>query len=229
MKYSYLKDFLAAEWKKVSATVFKDDAYSAEVFKIIQDFYCENGRHYHTLEHIAACLNFLNSFLKESIDEKPWNIDAVRLAIWFHDIIYNSKAKDNEERSANLARTLILGAKPELRQLPEDVHHLIMLTKHTNDAPTNLTFEEKLLLDLDLSILGMDDGHFEKYEIEIRKEYMWVDNDMYNIGRLRIIVGFLNREKIFHTKYFSDLYELSAFRNLNASRIQIRKELELVD
>ena len=63
--------------------------------------YANSGRFYHTLEHVLAVLGTV-----ESLACHAENLNAVKLAAWLHDVIYDSKASDNEERSAEYERHL---------------------------------------------------------------------------------------------------------------------------
>ncbi|RNF87851.1 hypothetical protein EFK07_14505 [Pseudomonas putida] len=67
--------------------------------------YSEPGRHYHTLEHIAACLEHFDSW--RHLADKP---HLVELALWLHDVIYNTHRVDNEACSAQYAITLLTAA-----------------------------------------------------------------------------------------------------------------------
>src|SRR5579885_894401 len=106
------------------------------------------GRHYHTLDHVAAVLRTLAELEAEEARQP-----ALFLAAWFHDAVYDSRAKDNEEQSA----ALVVGVLRPLR-LPEpllaETARLILLTKtHQADADD---VPGQLLLDADLAILGAE-------------------------------------------------------------------------
>src|SRR5262245_30263250 len=60
--------------------------------------YAEPHRRYHTTRHLADVLDRVDELAAEADDA-----DAVRLAAWFHDAVYDPLRGDNEERSANLA------------------------------------------------------------------------------------------------------------------------------
>src|SRR3712207_8236015 len=52
-------------------------------------------RSYHNLEHIYQVLETIEQLRSLSL-----NFHAIQLAAWLHDVIYDSRAKDNEEKSA---------------------------------------------------------------------------------------------------------------------------------
>lgn len=162
--------------------------------------YGETGRHYHTLEHIAAVL--------DTLDASGGASAALSLAAWYHDAVYDSRAADNEERSARLARGELL-----LLSVPSDVIdeavRLIQLTKTHMAADEDATGQR--LLDADLAVLGADPETYDRYAAAVRREYAWVPEADYCAGRRRVLEGFLARPKIYHL--LKDA-EMPARRNL---------------
>jgi predicted metal-dependent HD superfamily phosphohydrolase len=139
------------------------------------------------------------------------NPDAVRLAAWFHDVIYDSRAKDNEERSADYAVSALqqLGAAPGLIA---EVSRLILLTKsHVADAGDA---DAVVLLDADLAILGAAEECYRRYAAAIRQEYAWVPAPDYRAGRCQVLERFLQRPQIFRTARLFAEREAQARRNL---------------
>lgn len=65
--------------------------------------YTSSGLAYHNLEHIAACLSLL-----EEYKHLASGYNQVEVALWYHDVVYDPKQKDNEEKSAALARDHLL-------------------------------------------------------------------------------------------------------------------------
>lgn len=183
---------------------------SKEEFDILAIMYSEPKRFYHNMKHIENCLIEL-----DSIKNLGKQHDLVELAIWYHDAVYTSQTKDNEERSAQMAYDVCTSA-----QLPEEfgirVRDLILETKH--DAVPK-EFDAKTLVDIDLSILGKTPSEFDEYEQNIRREYSWVSEDQFRKGRSLILQTFLNRDSIYSTDFFKDKYEIQARINLQNSLV----------
>ena len=134
----------------------------------------------------------------------------VEMALWFHDAVYDPKAGDNEERSADLAALALSDFGASAASI-ERVRHLIMLTKThqpSDDA------DEALLIDIDLAILGQSVERFDQYEEQIRFEYSWVPEEVYREKRAEVLRGFLIRDQIFVTEPMRQRFERSAKDNL---------------
>ena len=107
-------------WQRLSA---RGDA--SVVYNDLVSRYSEPHRAYHTLGHIGHCLDEF-----EQVRHLATNPDAVELALWYHDAIYDTKTKDSEERSAALAVEEARNASlPD--SFGQSVANLIMATKHT--------------------------------------------------------------------------------------------------
>ena len=171
-------------------------------FEEIAQAYSGPGRFYHTLDHVLDVLATVDSLASYAN-----NLNAVKLAGWLHDVIYDSKASDNEERSAAYAERLC----QELAILEGDsVASLIRKTK-THDAGDDV--DTQVLIDADLAILGASEAAYRDYAGKIRQEYAWVPEADYRQGRRRVLERFLSRPRIFH--FLSQLEE-PARRNLAA-------------
>jgi predicted metal-dependent HD superfamily phosphohydrolase len=178
---------------------------SSDLMTQILGCYSEPHRHYHTLQHLRECL-----VLTEEFADLPENPFVIKISLWFHDAIYDVKLHDNEERSAAFARTELQerGIAPEIIQ---KVSQLILITRHSAQPST---LDEEILSDIDLAILGANESRFLQYEQQIRREYSWVPEHLYQVKRTEILEGFLNRDHIYNTPRFRDLYENKARRNL---------------
>ena len=169
-------------------------------------------RTYHNLTHIADCLTEF-----DAARHLATNPDAIEFAIWFHDAVYDSKAKDNEEKSAELAQTVLSHAGLS-GEFISTVSQLILATKH-NQPPKDA--DTALLIDVDLSILGQPASRFDRYEADIRNEYSWVADKDFTAGRSAVLKSFLGRQKIYATDFFQQKYEIAARENLKRSLEQL--------
>lgn len=170
--------------------------------------YAEPHRAYHTLDHIEACLRELDTVMHRAGDP-----DALALALWFHDAVYDTHARDSEERSAALARELLGRASLSSPRI-ERIEQMVLATRH--DA-TPLDADTCLLVDVDLSILGQDEPTFDRYETQVRFEYAWVPEDAFRAGRAAVVSGFLARPFIYATDEMRQRYEAAARANLTRS------------
>src|SRR5262245_38859008 len=102
------------------------DAY--RVFDVLVAAYSAPERHYHNLEHLAEMFRVVDR-LSASVEDA----NALHLSIWFHDAVYDSRAKDNEHRSGELAVDL-LGPVGVPASTIERVVRMIWATAHTANA-----------------------------------------------------------------------------------------------
>jgi predicted metal-dependent HD superfamily phosphohydrolase len=167
--------------------------------------YSQPHRHYHNLCHIAECLAEFDP--ARHLTNQP---DAVELAVWFHDAIYDTHAADNEEQSATLASQRLAAAGVDA-QLRDSIAQLILATITHNPS---LHPDAALLVDVDLSILGQPEPRFLEYEAQIRREYEWVPQPTFAAKRAEILERFLERNRIFATDLFFAKYEDQARTNL---------------
>jgi len=104
--------------------------------------------------------------------------------------------------------------------LRQSVHDLVRATK-THDP--SIHADAPLLVGIDLSILGTDPHRFHEYEEQIRQEYAWVPEDVFNTKRAEILESFLSRKSIYSTQRFLRSHEERARKNLEASSKQLRR------
>ena len=179
-----------------------------DTFEAVVSAYAQKHRHYHTEAHIDACLAQLDSHRELAC--APHEIE---LALWFHDAVYKTRASDNEEKSAEWACAFLAG-HGVAADVRERIRGLILATKH--DAPAE-TADAKLLVDIDLAILGADALTYERFEQDVRQEYRWVPGPMFRRARAKILRSFLARDRIYATGPFHDRLERTARRNLETA------------
>jgi predicted metal-dependent HD superfamily phosphohydrolase len=187
MDMTLMNDPLRRKWHDLLSAWAVTPSLADETFEDIHQHYAGPGRFYHTFDHIGAMLETV-----ESLGGDTRNLNAVKLATWLHDVIYDSKASDNEERSAEYAERLC-----ERLAIPEGlvVASLILRTK-THDAGEDV--DAQVLLDADLAILGTTELAYRTYAQRIRQEYAWVPEPDYRKGRRQVLERFLGRPRIFH-------------------------------
>ena len=169
----------------------------------------EPHRAYHTMRHIQHCLEEMARV--RPLAAQP---DAMEMALWYHDAIYETHAADNEEQSATLAaHTLRHAAVPEA--FVQTVMRLILATKHHTAVDGDP--DTRLLVDIDLTVLGQPAPIFDTYEAHIRQEYAWVPDQAFREGRGKIVRAFLLRPTIYTTDHFRQRYEAQARMNLARS------------
>jgi predicted metal-dependent HD superfamily phosphohydrolase len=193
---------LADRWRRCFPAPLAGKA--DEAFAEIARRYGEPGRYYHTLAHVACVLDSVALL-------EPAAPRALEMAAWLHDVIYDSRASDNEERSAELARDILaqLGAPEEERA---ETSRLILLTKsHITESNDRIG---AVLLDADLAILGAAPADYDDYAAAIRREYAWVAEADYRAGRRRVLERFLARARIYVTATMAAQAEGSARANL---------------
>ncbi len=175
--------------------------------------YSEPQRHYHTLQHLGECLDYFSPV--RALAQHPGEVEA---GLWFHDAIYALQAHDNEAQSAAWASRALLDAGVAPAAAAR-VHALVMATRHT--ALPQLD-DEKLLVDIDLSILGAGDARFAEYESQIRREYAFVPEALFNTKRRAVLQSFLDRTRIYSTAHFRALLEDRARANLRQALVDSR-------
>lgn len=174
--------------------------------------YAEKHRHYHTFAHVKACLSHL-----EKTKDLATHPHEVELALWFHDAIYKPFSKDNELNSANWAHDFLIQNNCE-KNCALRVYRLILATLHGSMIDSN---DEKLITDIDLSILGCSFEVYQQFESNVRKEYRLVPYFIYRKKRREILQNFLNQAKIYHFDYFREKLEKQARINLTRAILNL--------
>jgi len=175
--------------------------------------YSVKDRHYHNLAHIEAMLALAGDY--RGLLDDP---EAVEAAIWFHDAIYDSRAKDNEAQSAALAEKKLAG-RTEAGRLNRISAMIVATATHRLPLFDDATAarDAGLFLDMDLSILGAAPDAFDAYERSVRREYAWVEEPMWRAGRSAVLKNLLARPHIFHTEEFRQRFEPQARANMARS------------
>jgi predicted metal-dependent HD superfamily phosphohydrolase len=170
------------------------------LFRDLVARYREPHRRYHTLQHLEECFARFDEL--RPLAEHPREVE---LAIWFHDAIYDTRRSDNETRSAQFAKAATGSML---------VHDLVTITSH-EAVPQPM--DAKVLVDVDLWILGAPQPRFDEYEAQVREEYGWVPAFVYRKKRREVLESFAARPAIYNTAPFVQRYEEQARANLARS------------
>lgn len=198
------QSWLRARWQALMTHLASDRAQADAAWDALLRHYGEPHRAYHNLAHVMALLRLADS-------ERPRinRPEIVELAIWFHDVVYNTREHDNERRSARYA----MQAMRLDRELIPAVEQCILATeRHEAIAPE--VPDLPLFLDIDLAILGAPEEMYHRYAQLIRLEYDWVPEQAYRQGRAAVLRRFLGRPALYFTPSMVARFEASARRNI---------------
>ncbi|MFK7796744.1 MAG: hypothetical protein AB8E82_04765 [Aureispira sp.] len=168
----------------------------------------EPHRYYHNLSHLYNLLSLVEHF-KGHIQQPR----LLELVIWYHDSVYDPASKKNEAASAQLAVQVWQSYLDEatLQQLET---YILSTTKH---FPQTKEEDERLFLDLDLSILAAEPMIYQAYSKAIEQEYTTIyPLELYQKGRQQVLKAFLERPNIYYSTLFAEHYEAAARANLTA-------------
>jgi predicted metal-dependent HD superfamily phosphohydrolase len=168
----------------------------------------EPHRAYHDLAHLDEVLRRIDLLAGEA--DRP---DLVRLAAWFHDVVYDPPATDNEERSAEVATVALadLGLAPDV---VDEVARLVRLTATHGAAPGDR--DGAVLCDADLAVLASDSLRYQSYTDGVRREFSHVDDATFAGGRADVLRRLLDRPQLFTTSYGRREWEQRARANVAA-------------
>lgn len=165
-------------------------------------------RRYHTIQHLEECLSAFESV--RHLAAAPFEVEA---AIWFHDAVYLIPWDDNEQQSALLAYTRLTdGGANQI--IASRITNMILATDHHREPATP---DQRLMVDIDLAILGAEPARFTQYEQQVRREYESVPDEVFNAKRRALLTHFLSRNEIYKTKHFRELLEARARANIRSA------------
>lgn len=172
-------------------------------------------RGYHNRQHLAEVFARIDQLLAaESI---AVDHDALLLAAWFHDSVYDHDG-DNEQRSADLAARELAAADVPA-SLAEEVVRLVRLTETHRVTGSDLAGQ--VLCDADLAILAADKSRYVEYTHGVRREYAHVSDEDFRTGRARILRDLLAAPTLFNTSFAKQHWETLARANVEQELIEL--------
>jgi predicted metal-dependent HD superfamily phosphohydrolase len=174
----------------------------------------EPHRRYHGLTHLAAVLGLVGRLAGAAPDP-----DAVGLAAWYHDVVYDPRRTDNERRSAERARAGLRGLVPEERLA--EVERLVLLTVGHEPEPGD--GDGAVLCDADLAVLAAPPESYATYASAVREEYRHLADDAFTAGRIAVLEQLLSRPTLYHLPAVAEEWTPRARANLGAELALLRQ------
>ncbi|HHH9443074.1 TPA: hypothetical protein ACP32N_005062 [Pseudomonas aeruginosa] len=209
MEYTLSKERWGRLWQALGALA-PDGS-----FEFLQEHYNGHGRHYHTQAHIAACLAHLDQWRHLAAEPQ-----LVELALWLHDVIYDTRRADNEARSADIAVQLL--TQVGLAKHTDSVATMIMATTHKMTAGAN---DCGLVLDLDLAVLAQPRWQYNLYSEAVQREYSWVPVPAFRAGRAKVLRQLLNCHPLYGHPEIAAVFELTARENLQSELSDLESQI----
>ena len=178
---------------------------AAAVLDELDALYGEPHRRYHTAAHVEHCLGLLD-LASDAMDEP----DAVEMALWFHDAIYDIPGTENERRSAELFAARAGGRGPE--RFRSTVYRLVMATAHLEALPE--TLDESFIVDIDLSSFGRPWEEFLRDSRAVRAEYPHVPDAEFRPRQKAFLQTLAARPELYRTEFFRARLEARARSNI---------------
>jgi predicted metal-dependent HD superfamily phosphohydrolase len=169
--------------------------------------YAEPHRRYHTERHLDECLNQVD----RPADLAERDRRRLRWALLWHDAVYEPGARDNEARSAALAKTELTACDVDPADVAEVVRLILLTESHRAPADDYLG---ALMVSIDLSILGSDPQRYREYSAATREEYGHVPDELWRAGRSAVLRRMLDAEALYPDARFRDALEAQARANM---------------
>lgn len=165
----------------------------------------EPHRAYHDVRHLAQALGAAQ-LVSGGAPSRP-----ARLALWFHDAVYELRPGLDEEASAALAQERLAGLLPAAEV--DEVARLVRLTASHDPEPGDAA--GAVVMDADLSILGQPAGRYHVYVRDIRTEYRAVPEEDFQRGRTQVLRSLLALDPLFRTAAGARAWLPAARHNLS--------------
>jgi predicted metal-dependent HD superfamily phosphohydrolase len=199
-----MNEILSTQWMSLFEKFSSSSVLINKIFEEVIKYYNQPHRYYHNLKHIQEVLQVI-----DTLNNNVCDLYSLKIAAWFHDLIYNPQETDNEEKSTQLASTYLTQLNIPQSTI-NTVNELILSTKYHQPSSE----DSKILVDADLSILGANLSKYNNYCRAIRWEYSWLNNQDYCQGRKKVLENFLQRKQIYYTPKMYQLKEKQARINL---------------
>lgn len=217
---------LAERWLALCQRLTVADAAAERWWRELRARYSEPGRFYHTLDHLREMLALSDQHALV-IEER----DALELAIWFHDVVYDARGGGggrNERASAEAFCRFAADAGCLDAALVERVSGWVEATATHTVPPEGGSTDLRLFLDIDMLVLAREPAAYDAYAAQVRAEHRHVWAPHYWAARARFLerlgAGSEASQPIFHSAQFRHL-ERRARENLAREAGALRASL----
>jgi predicted metal-dependent HD superfamily phosphohydrolase len=166
---------------------------SLAAFEAVCARYREPHRRYHTLLHVLRVLRTIGELEATLPLADPV---AVRLAAWYHDVVYDVRAATSERDSAALARRALTALGRPAAQIALVGELVLATVDHRIDTVSDAD-AAAVLLDADLAVLAADPATYEAYVDGVRAEYGHLDDVTWRAARTAVLRALLGRDALF--------------------------------
>jgi len=189
-----------------------DSPTSRTEWAAVVDAWSRPHRRYHDLAHLAAVLGLVAA-LPGATDP-----DAVRLAAWYHDVVYEPDRSDNEQVSAERARAGLRGLVSDPRL--DEVERLVLLTAGHDPEPDDAN--GAVLCDADLAVLAGPPDAYAAYASAVREEYGHLSDAEFTAGRIAVLEQLLALPVLYRLPAVAGAWTPRARANLTAELTLLR-------
>ncbi len=203
LPYPSAEKRLREEWE---SDIHAEGPVAEVIWQEIVRRHSERHRRYHGLDHLIALKRLMWAHTTDIYSATP-----PHLAIWWHDAIYDPQARDNEERSADLARTHLTQLGVDPAKIEETCRIILMTRNHWEGGSAG---DGDYFLDADIAILGAKPEIYDTYARNVRQEYAWAPDDAYRAGRSAFLTKALTWPRLFRTNVFETTYGDQARENM---------------
>jgi predicted metal-dependent HD superfamily phosphohydrolase len=196
-------------WSRVAG----DSPTSRTEWAAVMAAWSEPHRRYHDLAHLVAVLGLVDSFAAAASDA-----DAVRLAAWYHDVVYDPQRADNEAHSAGRGRAGVGGLVSDERIT--EVERLVLVTVGHDPEPDDAN--GAVLCDADLAVLAAPPEAYAGYASAVRAEYGHLSDADFTRGRIAVLERLLGLPALYRLPENAARWTATARANVEAELILLR-------
>ncbi|MGD9544492.1 MAG: hypothetical protein AB7F41_04740 [Methylocystis sp.] len=202
-------------WRRLEAS------HTAAAWEVLDAAYGDLARAYHSWRHISDLLQALDKLA--ALATRP---ELIMTAIFWHDVVYRTRGADQTRRADFLnVRDSAEMFRKYTRMTAADadaVQELIMATTNHLEAKASrerypgFARDLDLFVDLDLSPLALPWEQFASNFEDVRFEFSWIPEDVFNSGQAAFLRNLLTHEdRLFRLPETIRMWRAAALSNIS--------------